>query len=266
MSYSKLKVAVEDGVCLLTLNDPATLNAAGLDLMADLTDAVSRIASGDIAARALVLTGEGRAFCSGANLQGRNSALAETDLSKRDGGAGLEAVYNPFVRKLRDLPIPIVSAVIGPAAGVGASLAMMADLIVAGDSAYFLQAFRRIGLVPDGGSTWLLPRLVGKARAMELMLLGEKLPAAKALEWGLINRCVPDAEVLPTAMALAHELANGPASLGMIRKLVWDSLETDHVEQLHAERMMQRDASRTSDSLEGVKAFQEKRPAVFTGR
>lgn len=264
MTYAKLKATVEDGVALLTLNDPATLNAAGMELMADLSDAVEKIASGEIAARALVLTGEGRAFCSGANLQGRGGEPAP--LEARDGGERLESVYNPFIRLLRDLPIPVVSAVNGPAAGIGASFAMMADLIVAGESAYFLQAFRRIGLVPDGGSTWLLPRLVGKARAMELMLLGERLPAPKALEWGLVNRCVPDAEVLPTAMTLARELAQGPASLGMIRKLVWDGLEASHDQQLHAERMMQRTASRTQDSVEGVKAFLEKRPANFTGQ
>lgn len=264
MQYEKLKVAIEDGVALLTLNDPSTLNAAGLPLMADLTDAVGKIASGEIAARALVLTGEGRAFCSGANLSGRGGE--ETPLEERDTGYGLETVYNPFVRQLRDLSIPIVSAVVGPAAGVGASLALMADLIVAGESAYFLQAFRRIGLVPDGGSTWMLPRMIGKARAMELMLLGERLPAPVALQWGLINRCVPDAQVLPTAMTLARELAAGPASLGMMRKLIWQGLEATHDEQLDAERRVQRDAGRTHDSVEGVRAFLEKRPARFTGR
>jgi 2-(1,2-epoxy-1,2-dihydrophenyl)acetyl-CoA isomerase len=170
------------------------------------------------------------------------------------------------MKTLRELSVPIVTAVNGPAAGVGASLALMGDLIVAGESAYFLQAFRRIGLVPDGGSTWMLPRMIGKARAMELMLLGEKLPAKTALEWGLINRCVPDAEVMPTAMALAAELAAGPASIGMIRQLVWAGLDVGHDAQLHNERVTQRKAGRTEDNLEGVKAFLDKRPAVFSGR
>jgi len=260
--YEKIKVDVRDGVAVLTLNDPSTLNAAGIPLVSDLTDAIDKIGSGEIACRAVVITGEGRGFCSGANLSGRD---APGD-GKRDSGAALETIYNPFVRKVRDLPVPIVTAVNGPAAGVGASLALMGDMIVASEDAYFMQAFRRIGLVPDGGSTWLLPRLVGKARAMELMLLGDKLPGLKALEWGLINRCVPAGELMPTAMALAGELANGPASLGMIRKLVWESLNNTHDEQLNAERWMQSKAGATEDAAEGVKAFLEKRPAAFTGR
>ena len=142
----------------------------------------------------------------------------------------------------------------------------MGDLIVAGESGYFLQAFRRIGLVPDGGATYLLSRMVGKARAMELTLLGEKLPARTALEWGLINRCVPDAELMATAMELARTLADGPKALGYIRKLVWDGLDAEWAEQLHAERVTQRDAGRTEDSREGVIAFLEKRPAKFQGR
>ena len=141
---------------------------------------------------------------------------------------------------LRDFPLPIVTAVNGPAAGIGCSIALMGDIVVAGESAYFLQAFRRIGLVPDGGSTYLLPRLIGKARAMEMMLLGDKIPAATALQWGLVNRCVPDAELIPTAHALAVQLAQGPAALGTIRRLVWDSLDNDWTGQLHAERKAQK--------------------------
>ncbi|HZW05879.1 MAG TPA: enoyl-CoA hydratase/isomerase [Phycisphaerales bacterium] len=261
--YEKLKVDVRDDVAVLTLNDPSTLNAAGLPLMADLTDAVDRIAAGDIVCRAVILTGEGRGFCSGANLSGRNDGVVNED---RDSGAALESVYNPFVRKFRDLHVPVITAVNGPAAGVGASLALMGDMIVASEEAYFMQAFRRIGLVPDGGSTWMLPRMIGKARAMELMLLGDRLPAPKALDWGLINRCVPAGELMETAMNLASELAKGPASLGMIRALVWASLDSTHDEQLDAERWMQREAGRTDDAIEGVKAFLEKRPAQFTGR
>jgi 2-(1,2-epoxy-1,2-dihydrophenyl)acetyl-CoA isomerase len=167
---------------------------------------------------------------------------------------------------LRDFPLPIVTAVNGPAAGVGCSIALMGDLIVAAESAYFLQAFRRIGLVPDGGSTYLLPRLVGKARAMEMMLLGDKVPAATALQWGLVNRCVPDAELMSTAHALALELAKGPAALGAIRKLVWDSLDSDWTGQLHAERKAQKFAGKTEDFIEGVSAFLQKRAAAFKGR
>ncbi|HET9159602.1 MAG TPA: enoyl-CoA hydratase/isomerase [Caulobacteraceae bacterium] len=264
MTYAKLKLSVQDRVALITLNDPATLNAAGNELVGDLVDAVSKVASGQTDARCIVITGEGRGFCSGANLQGRMGE--PVPLEERDLGERLEAVFNPLMKTLRELPIPIVTAVNGPAAGVGASLALMGDLIVAGESAYFLQAFRRIGLVPDGGSTWMLPRMIGKARAMELMLLGDKLPANTALDWGLINRCVADAEVMPTALALARELAAGPASIGMIRQLVWAGLDAGHDEQLQNERLMQRRAGRTHDNVEGVKAFLDKRPAVFTGR
>jgi len=154
----------------------------------------------------------------------------------------------------------------GAAAGVGCSLALLGDLIVAGESAYFLQAFRRIGLIPDGGSTYMLPRLIGKARAMEMALLGERLPAPKALEWGLINRCVPDAELMPTAMSLAGELARGPASLGLTRQTIWAGLDSDWGEQLNRERVGQRAAGRTEDFGEGVLAFLQKRPAAFKGR
>jgi 2-(1,2-epoxy-1,2-dihydrophenyl)acetyl-CoA isomerase len=260
---AKVKTAIDGGVCIITLNDPGTLNAAGIELMADLTQAVDA-AIGDAAVRAIVITGEGRGFCSGANLSGGPSGRAT------DSGTGpnqaLLRVYNPFVSQVRRSPKPLVAAVNGVAAGVGVSLALACDLVVAGESAYFLLAFRRIGLVPDGGATWLLPRLVGKARAMELMLLGEKLPAATAQEWGLINRCVPDAEVMPKALELAKALADGPKSLGMTRNLVWDSLDREWADQIEAEAYAQGDAGRTKDAREGILAFVEKRPAKFTGQ
>ena len=267
MDYTKIKVEVVDGVAVVTLSDPATLNAAGLDLSAELSHAFSSISAGNIAARAIVLTGEGRGFCSGANLSGRGGAVpANPDPEGPDAGAALESVYNPFMKGLRDYPVPIVTAVNGVAAGVGCSLALMGDIIVAAESAYFLQAFRRIGLVPDGGSTYLLPRLIGKARTMEMALLGERLPARTALDWGLINRCVADDALLATAMELATALATGPWALGSIRKLVWESLDAEWSDQLHAERMAQKHAGRTEDSREGVLAFLQKRPAAFTGR
>ena len=142
----------------------------------------------------------------------------------------------------------------------------MGDIIVAAESAYFLQAFRRIGLVPDGGSTYLLPRLIGKARAMEMALLGDKVPAKTALDWGLVNRCVADDQLMATAMELAKALATGPKALGAIRKLVWESLDEEWAAQLHAERVAQKTAGRTEDSREGILAFLQKRPAEFKGR
>ena len=209
---AKVTTATDGGVRIITLNDPATLNAAGVELMGDLRGAVGK-AIADPAVRAIVITGEGRGFCSGANLSGRGDSSGGGDgaVAASDGpNTALLNVYNPFVSMIRRSPKPLVAAVNGVAAGVGVSLALACDLVVAAESAYFLLAFRRIGLVPDGGATWLLPRLVGKARAMELMLLGEKLPAQTAQEWGLINRCVPDAELMAKTLELANALASGP--------------------------------------------------------
>ncbi|MBI1197165.1 MAG: enoyl-CoA hydratase/isomerase [Phenylobacterium sp.] len=262
-SPAKVKTSVENGVGVITLSDPSTLNAAGLELMGELQAAMAA-AIGDPAVRAIVITGEGRGFCSGANLSGGAGGRA-TDAADGPNQA-LLGVYNPFVSQIRRSPKPIVAAVNGVAAGVGVSLALSCDLCVAAESAYFLLAFRRIGLVPDGGATWLLPRLIGKARAMELMLLGEKLPAATAREWGLINRCVPDAEMMGKAMELAKALADGPKSLGMTRNLIWESLDAEWHDQLEAEAYAQGDAGRTEDAKEGIMAFLQKRPAEFKGR
>jgi 2-(1,2-epoxy-1,2-dihydrophenyl)acetyl-CoA isomerase len=257
---AKAKYELENGVALITLSDPATLNAISVEMTGELDVFFDR-AVGE--ARCIVLTGEGRGFSSGANLSSGAPPIAEDGLP--DLGGRLEATFNPFVTKLRDLPIPYVTAVNGVAAGIGCSFALLGDLIVAGESAYFLQAFRRIGLVPDGSATYHLPRMIGRARAMEMMLLGEKIPAKQAYDWGLVNRCVPDAELLAMAKTLAHELANGPRSLGMIRRLAWASLDNTWEEQLQAERQTQKIAGRTDDCREGVLAFLQKRPASFTG-
>jgi 2-(1,2-epoxy-1,2-dihydrophenyl)acetyl-CoA isomerase len=261
MAYSKIKFDLTGGVCTLALNDPATLNSAGLAMMSELGDAIVQIGSGDIAARAVILTGEGKGFCSGANLA--ESASAGGDAAPEDR---LGTIFNPLLKALRDLPVPLVTAINGVAAGIGSSIALMGDLIVMNEDAYLLQAFRRIGLVPDGGATWMLPRLVGKARAMELMLLGEKLPAKTALDWGLVNRVTSKDDLLPTAQGLAQQLATGPASLGMIRQLVWENLSGGHDAALEAERQMQKKAKLTEDHREGIAAFHAKRPAGFVGR
>jgi len=262
---AKVKTAIDGGIGVITLSDPSTLNAAGLDLMAELRAAFEDFAYGD-KVRAIVITGEGRGFCSGANLSGGGSGAARATDASSGPNMSLLRTFNPFVSAVRKSPKPLVSAVNGVAAGVGVSLALVSDLVVAAESAYFLLAFRRIGLVPDGGATWMLPRLVGKARAMELMLLGEKLPARTAVEWGLINKCVPDAELMDAAMQYAKALAEGPASLGLTRNLVWDALDAPWHAQLEAEAYAQGHASRTEDAGEGVMAFVQKRPAQFKGR
>jgi len=258
---AKVKYERDGNVAIITMSDPATLNAIDVEMSDELKAALTQACD---EARCVLLTGEGRAFSSGANL---NTPRTNVDEQGRiDVGGRLESHFNPLVTQMRDLPIPWISAVNGVAAGIGCSFALLADLIVASESAYFLQAFRRIGLVPDGSATYHLPRMVTRARAMEMMLLGEKLPAAKALEWGLINRCVPDAELMATANALAHELAEGPTkTLGLIRKLGWASQDALWAEQLQNERESQRAAGHTEDFREGVAAFLQKRKAEFKG-
>lgn len=262
MDYRRIRLSLEDGLAVVTLADPDTLNAASLEMVGELRHAFGRIAGGETGARAVLMTGEGRGFCSGANLSDP-AAMAAPD---RDVGAGLESHHHPFVSQLRELPLPLVTAVNGAAAGIGCSYALMGDLIVAAESAYFLQAFRRVGLVPDGGATWLLPRIAGKARALEMMLLGDRIDARTALDWGLVNRVVADDQLLPAARALACRLADGPtAALAAARRLVWDGYDRSFPAQLDAERAAQRDAGRTADFVEGLQAFLQKREANFSG-
>lgn len=265
VEFNKVRLEIDGGLATIVMNDPAALNAAGPSMVEGLNDALTYIEDPAKGIRAAILTGEGRGFCSGANLGG-DIGGASKNLGPMDAGAALENAYHPVLLRMKELDMPFISAVNGPAAGVGMSFALMGDMVIADESAYFLQAFRRIGLVPDGGSTYILPRLVGVKRAMELSLMGEKLPAPKALEWGLINRVVPDGTALEEATKLAREMANGPTvSLRNIRKLYWSSLDNSYTEQLHAERVAQREAGRTKDFGEGVQAFLQKRPAEFKG-
>jgi 2-(1,2-epoxy-1,2-dihydrophenyl)acetyl-CoA isomerase len=263
MQFKHVTLDFDGPVAILKLDHPEVMNAVSIDMLGGLAEALDAIEDKRDEVRCLVITGDGRAFCTGANLQGRNNQTP----GKRNAGAALETAFHPFLRRLRNLHCPIVTAVNGPAAGAGMSFALMGDMILCARSAYFLQAFRRIGLVPDCGSTWLLPRLVGKARAIELSLMGERLPAEKALEWGLINRLHDDGVLMEEAMKLAHELANGPTgALSLIRKLYWDSPENSFEDQLDLEYQSQRLAGTTEDFKEGVTAFLEKRPAKFRGK
>ena len=263
MQFKHVTLDIDGAVAILKLDHQEVMNAVSVDMLGGLGEALDEIEERRAEVRCLVITGAGRAFCTGANLQGRNN-----NVTKRGGaGATLETAFHPFLRRLRGLHCPIVTAVNGPAAGAGMSFALMGDLILCARSSYFLQAFRRIGLVPDCGSTWILPRLIGKARAVELSLLGERLPAEKALEWGLVNRVFDDAVLMEETLKMAHDLANGPTlALSLIRKLYWDSTENSFEDQINLEVQSQRIAGGSSDFKEGVSAFLEKRPAKFTGQ
>ncbi len=261
--FERCYVAAHGGVAVLTMNHPEVMNAASVKMVHGMIAAIDYIEKPDSGFRAIVLTGEGRGFCSGANL----SEVPEEGASPRGVGSALETAYHPFLRRLRDLKMPLVTAVNGAAAGVGMSIALMGDIILAARTAYFLQAFARIGLIPDGGSTWLLPRLVGLARAKELSMLAEKLPAETALSWGLINRVYDEGALMDEALALARKLSEGPTqSLGAIRKLYWESPNNSFEVQIDLERQSQQRAGKTEDFLEGVTAFLQKRPAKFKGK
>jgi 2-(1,2-epoxy-1,2-dihydrophenyl)acetyl-CoA isomerase len=261
MQFKHVTLDFDGPVAILKLDHQEVMNAVSMDMLGGLGEALDAIDGRRDEVRCLVLTGAGRAFCTGANLQGRNKP------GKSNAGQSLEIGFHPFLRRLRRLHCPIVTAVNGPAAGAGMSFALMGDMILCARSSYFLQAFRRIGLVPDCGSTWLMPRLIGKARSIELSLMGERLPAEKALEWGLVNRVYDEGVLMEEAMKLAHELANGPTvALSLIRKLYWDSSENSFEEQLNLEYESQRIAGASEDFKEGVTAFLEKRPAKFRGK
>lgn len=265
MTYQHILFAEADGVATLTINRPAMLNALNVEVIAEMIDAVDRVRD-EGSARALLLTGAGRGFSSGADLAGGGAGGGAVGGGPIDAGKVLETHFNPLLERLFALPVPFVTAVNGPAAGAGCSFALAGDIVIAGTSAYFLQAFVNIGLVPDVGSTWLLPRLAGRARAQAMMMLGEKISAATALDWGMIYQVVPDAELLSTATALAQRLAKGPTrAYALIRQGIRDCLDASLTEALMIERRNQRLAGRSPDFAEGVAAFLQKRPAAFTG-
>lgn len=262
MAYRFISVSSEGPVTTLALARPDKLNALTPGVFAELAGAIDAARAGG--ARALVLTGEGRFFCSGADIQPDGAGYEGLP---DDLGNLLEEAYHPFVRKLAGLDLPVVTALNGPVAGAGVSLGLAGDIVVMAQSAYLLLAFVNIGLVPDAGASWLVARGAGRARAMELALLGEKMSAEEAKAAGLVNRVVADDEVLATAQALAAKLAAGPAlAIGMIRRQIAFALDHGFDESLNRERDNQRALGRSEDFKEAIAAFGEKRKPQFKGR
>src|SRR5829696_838722 len=253
-SHETIDLTTDGPAARILLNRPEALNAWNEQFGLDLLDGINVVAKDD-SIRALMITGAGRGFSSGADLKEQRGGGEDglPDLSAR-----LKEIYHPIITGLREMPKPVLAAVNGPAVGIGCSLALAADLIIAAESAYFLLAFVNIGLVPDGGSTAILPARIGFARAAEMAMLGERVPAAQALEWGLINRVVPDDALEEEAGGLLEELANGPTrSYAGSKRLLNRRMYADLAGQLDAEADAQRDQGRSQDFVEGVMAFVE---------
>jgi 2-(1,2-epoxy-1,2-dihydrophenyl)acetyl-CoA isomerase len=263
MNYENIQLEMRQSVGIITLNRPDSLNALTTEVGQDFQAAVGEVQ--ERGARAVVVTGAGRAFCAGGDLREMQK------IAQREGK--VEAFFDEPLRLLnecilliRRAPLPFIAAVNGAASGGGCNLALACDFVVAGEGAKFNQAFIKIGLVPDCGGTFILPRLIGWKRASELMMTGEVVTAARALEMGMINAIVPDAELLPRALALAEKLAQAPtAAIGRIKELLEASATNDYGGQLELERKTQIQSGLTKDFREGVAAFLEKRPAKFVG-
>jgi len=263
MTYEQIVQSSADGVARITLNRPDRLNSFTRQMHAEVREALAAVAA-DTTARVLVLTGAGRGFCAGQDLSDRAVSPGDAPV---DLGESIERDYLPLVQGLRALPMPVVCAVNGVAAGAGANIALACDIVVAARSASFIQAFCRIGLVPDSGGTWFLPRLVGTARAAGLALLGDKLPAEQAASWGLIWQCVDDAELAPAVERIAAQLAQAsPRGLAAIKRALQAGAGNTLDAQLALERDLQRELGFGTDYREGVAAFLEKRAPRFGPR
>ena len=263
MNYESILYQSADGIARITLNRPDRLNSFTSAMHAELRDALAKVAA-DRSARVLLLTGAGRGFCAGQDLSDRAVAPGADPV---DLGESIESNYRPLVLGLRSLALPVVCAVNGVAAGAGANIALACDIVIAARSARFIQAFCKIGLIPDSGGTFFLPRLVGTARAMGLAMLGEKLTAEQAEEWGLIWKCVDDAQLASTVDGLLVHLAQAPTKgLAAIKRALYASSTSTLEDALTLERDVQRELGQSADYREGVAAFLAKRPPRFTGK
>jgi 2-(1,2-epoxy-1,2-dihydrophenyl)acetyl-CoA isomerase len=264
MGYEHILTERRGDVLVVTLNRPERLNAAPPAMFVEISQALTALDG----ARAVLITGAGRGFCSGADVG--SSALTAADRGLDPAQATYEALvdgYHPTLSDIAALDVPVVTAVRGAAAGIGCSLALAADFCIASDTAYFLQAFVNIGLVPDGGSSWTLARLIGRPRATEMMMLGERVPAAKAVDWGMIYRQVADDALDGEAFALAERLAAGPTvALGLMRSQLHAALDSGYEASMLREAENQRTVRGTADSMEGGMAFLQKRKAEFKGQ
>lgn len=261
MSYNSIEFTIESGIARLTFNRPDRLNSFNTEMQEEIQAALTEIRN-DSSVRCLLLTGNGRGFCAGQD-------LADPAVRGENGpelGHALENYYNPFVHALMTFEFPVVCAVNGVAAGAGANVALACDIVLAARSASFVQAFCRLGLIPDAGGTWLLPRVVGRARAMALSMLGDKISAEKAERWGMIWQCVDDDQLMDEANKLVEHLAKQPTKgMGFIKRALNASSENDLQTQLDLERDLQDEAGNSYDFKEGVSAFTEKRAPDFKG-
>lgn len=261
MSYQHIIFSLENSIARITLNRPDRLNSFNADMHIELRDALTRTRDGK--ARVLLLTGAGRGFCAGQDLSDRNVSAGAEPV---DLGYSIETFYKPLVLSLRALEMPVICAVNGVAAGAGANIALACDIVLAGRSASFIQAFCKLGLIPDAGGTWALPRLIGTARAMGLAMLGDKLSAEQAADWGLIWKCLDDDKLMAEAERLAVHFSSAPTKgLARAKQAIYASSGNSLEQQLELERASQQELGFGHDYREGVAAFMEKRSANFKG-